>query len=89
VHIDERQIVVASEPLPLQLRTWVGRTEIQKVRAEEITGSRYGWEVVAETPRGPVRIAGIRGLGPRGAPAATFVTEAIREGLDATGPDAS
>jgi hypothetical protein len=87
IHIDERQIVVIHEPLPLQRRVWIGRAEIQKVRAEETDGSGFGWQVVAETPRGPVRIAGIRGTGRRGGEAAAFVEAAIREGLEATGPE--
>ena len=87
IHVDERQLLVLHAPIPLQRRVWIGRAEIQRVRAEELrAGSKFGWQVVADTPRGPVKIVGIQATGERGAEAAEFVEAAIREGLEATAP---
>lgn len=87
IHVDERQLLVLHAPLPLQRRVWIGRAEIQNVRAEEAErGAKFGWQVVADTPRGPVRIVGIQATGERGAEAAAFVEAAISEGLEATAP---
>ena len=90
IHVDERQLLVLHTPIPLQRRVWIGRAEIQRVRAEELrAGSKFGWQVVADTPRGPVKIVGIQATGERGAEAAAFVEAAISEGLEATAPGAS
>jgi hypothetical protein len=86
VRIDVRQLTAIHGPLPLRRRVWIGRHEIAKVRADETGLAAFPYLVVADTPRGPVAIAGLRSRGRRGAEAAAFVETAIREGLDAPVP---
>ncbi len=84
VRIDERQISAVHGPLPLRRRVWIGRSEISKVRAEKTDSTAFPFIVVADTPRGPIAIAGIRTAGQHGAETAEFVDAAVREGLEAT-----
>jgi hypothetical protein len=84
VRIDERQLTATHGPLPLQRRVWIGRNEITKVRGEKSDSTKYPYVVFADTPRGPIAIAGIRDAAERGAEAAAFVGTAVRDGLEAT-----
>lgn len=86
IRIDERQVTAQLRPLRMQQDVWLGRHEIAKLRAEKTGASTFPWVVFADTPRGPVAIVGIRARGQRGADAAAFVEDAIREGLAATAP---
>lgn len=87
VRIDERQLTATHGPLPLQKRVWLGRGEITRVRSDETVQAKFPYLVFADTPRGPVAIAGIRGSGSSGAEAAAFVEAAVSEGLEATAPE--
>ena len=87
VRIDERQLTAIHGPLPLRRRVWIGRGEITKVRCDRSNASKFPYVVFADTPRGPISIAGIREGAERGAEVADFVGTAIREGLDATAPE--
>ncbi len=77
-------MVALLRPVRLQRDIWLGRNEITKIRAEKTDSSKFPWVVFADTPRGPVALAGIRRGGERGAEEATFLAEAVRDGLAAT-----
>lgn len=84
IRIDQRRVVALLRPVRLQRDIWLGRNEITKIRAEKTDSSKFPWVVFADTPRGPVALAGIRRGGERGAEEATFLAEAVRDGLAAT-----
>jgi len=82
LRIDERQLLLRQEPLPLGRSVWVGRSELQEVEVRHDEGARHApWRVVAITPRGELTLATFDAGNSIAEAAASCVAEVVREAI--------